>query len=59
MFFTLFRFSPHAGGGGGGAPKGLVHSLLMPCCTVDPQKSDFSKLVVLILSSHNMAIQRM
>ena len=27
MFFTLFGYWPH--GGGGGVPKGLVHNLLM------------------------------
>ena len=27
MFFTLFGYK--VGGGGGGAPKGLVHNLLM------------------------------
>ena len=31
MFFTLFGYWPHGGleGGGGGAPKGFVHNLLM------------------------------
>ena len=28
MFFTLFGYWPHRGGGGG-APKRLVHNLLM------------------------------
>ena len=31
MFFTLFGYWPH--GGGGGAPKGLVHNLLMQLFT--------------------------
>ena len=46
MFFTLFGYWA---GGGGGAPKGLVHNLLMQFFTLDSSKSKFSKLVFLIL----------
>ena len=36
MFFTLFGYWPH--GGGGGSPKGLVHNLLMQFFTPDSSK---------------------
>ena len=36
MFFTLFGYWPH--GGGGGAPKGLVHNLLMQFFTLGSSK---------------------
>ena len=35
MFFTLFGYWPH---GGGGAPKGLVHNLLMQFFTLGSSK---------------------
>ena len=54
-------FSPYLGigrtGGGGGAPKGLVHNLLMQFFTLGSSK--FSKLVFLILSPLKMTIQGM
>ena len=37
MFFTLFGYYVRAGGGGG-APKGLVHNLLMQFFTPDSSK---------------------
>ena len=37
MFFTLFGYWPHRGGGGG-APKGLVHNLLMQVFTLGSSK---------------------
>ena len=37
MFFTLFWYWPH-GGGGGGAPKGLAHNLLMRLFSLDSSK---------------------
>ena len=37
MFFTLFGYWAH-GGGGGGAPKGLVHNLLMQFFTLGSSK---------------------
>ena len=37
MFFTLFEYWPH-GGWGGGAPKGLVHNLLMQFFTLGSSK---------------------
>ena len=36
MFFTLFGYWAH--GGGGGAPKGLVQNLVMQFFTVDSSK---------------------
>ena len=36
MFFTLFGYQVR--GGGGGAPKGLVHNLLMQFFTPDSSK---------------------
>ena len=39
-------FSPYLGigrGGGGGAPKGLVHNLLMPLSTLGSSKIEVSK----------------
>ena len=36
MFFTLFGYWPH--GGGGGAPKGWVHNLLMQFFTPESSK---------------------
>ena len=36
MFFTLFGY--WAAGGGGGAPKGLEHNLLMQLFTLDNSK---------------------
>ena len=36
MFFTLFGY--WAWGGGGGAPKGLVHNLLMQLFTLESSK---------------------
>ena len=47
VFFTPFGYQ--VGGGGGGAPKGRVHNLLMQFFTLDSSKSKFSKLVFLIL----------
>ena len=45
MFFTLFGYRPH-GGGGGGAPKGLVHNLLMQFFTPGSSKIEvFEKLL--------------
>ena len=40
MFFTLFWVFGYylRGGGGGGAPKGLVHNLLMQFFTLDSSK---------------------
>ena len=38
MFFTLFGYWPHGGWGGGGAPKGLVHNLLMQFFTLGSSK---------------------
>ena len=35
MFFTLFGYWPHQGGG---SPKGLVHNLLMQFFTPDSSK---------------------
>ena len=35
MFFTLFGYWPH---GGGGSPKGLVHNLLMQFFTLGGSK---------------------
>ena len=37
MFSTLFGYWPH-GGGGGGAPKGLVHNLLVHFFTLGSSK---------------------
>ena len=41
MFFTLF--GDWAAGGGGGAPKGLVHNLLMQLFTLDGSKIEVSE----------------
>ena len=41
MFFTLFGYWD--GGGGGGAPKGLVHSLLMQFFPLDSSKMEVFK----------------
>ena len=41
MPFTLFGYWPH--GGGGGSPKGLVHSLLMHVVTLDSSKIEVFK----------------
>ena len=41
MFFTLFGYWPH--GGVGGAPKGLVHNLLMQFFTLDSSKIEVFK----------------
>ena len=38
VFFTLFGYWLHGVGGGGGAPKGLVHSLLMQFFTPGSSK---------------------
>ena len=38
MFFTLFGYWPR--GGGGGAPKRLVHNLLMQFLTLGNPKSE-------------------
>ena len=40
MFFTLFGYWPH-GGGGGGSPKGWVHNLLMYFFTLGSSKIEF------------------
>ena len=40
MFFTLFGYWAHVGGGGGGSPKGLVHNQLMKFFTLDSSKSE-------------------
>ena len=40
MFFTPFGYWPHVGGEGGGAPKGLVHNLLMQFFTLDSSKME-------------------
>ena len=45
VFFTLFRYWV----GGGGAPKGLVHNLLMHFSLWTSQKSKFPKLTFYIL----------
>ena len=42
MFFTLFGYL--LGGGGGGAPKGMVHSLLMQLFTLDNSKMEVFKI---------------
>ena len=55
MFFHLFGYWVR----GGGSPKGLVHNLLMQFSPRTAQKSKFSKLVFLILSSPKMTIQAM
>ena len=39
MFFTLFG-NPVRAGGGGGAPRGLVHNLLMQFFTPDSSKME-------------------
>ena len=39
MFFTLFGYWAHVGGGGG-APKGLVHNQLMQLFTLDSSKME-------------------
>ena len=39
VFFTPFGYWPHVGGGGG-APKGLVHNLLMQLFTLDSSKME-------------------
>ena len=41
MFFTLFGY--WVGGGGGGAPKGWVHNLLMQFFTLDSSKIEVFK----------------
>ena len=46
VFFSLFG---HWAGGGGGAPKGLVHNLHMQFSPWVAQKSKFSKLNFLML----------
>ena len=38
MFFTLFGIRSRAGGGGGGAPKGLIHNPLMQFFTLGSSK---------------------
>ena len=38
MFFTLFACWACRGGGGGGAPKGLVRNLLVQFFTLDSSK---------------------
>ena len=38
MFFTLFGYWPH--GGGGGSPKGWVHNLLMQFFTLGSSKME-------------------
>ena len=38
MFFTLFGYWAHGRGGGGEAPKGWVHNLLMQFFTLDSSK---------------------
>ena len=38
MFFTLFGYLVGWRGGGGGAPKGLVHNLLMQFFTLGSSK---------------------
>ena len=38
MFFTQFWVLGPGGRGGGGAPKGLVHNLLMQFFTLDSSK---------------------
>ena len=48
MFYAVFtRFSPYlgirSGGGGGGAPKGLVHNLLMLFFTLGCSKIEVFK----------------
>ena len=40
VFFTLFGNPVRAGGGGGGAPRGLVHNLLMQFFTPDSSKME-------------------
>ena len=45
MFFTLFGYWV----GGGGAPKGLVHNLLMKLFTLDSSKIEVFKTFFLIL----------
>ena len=46
VFFTLFGY--WARGGGGGAPKGLVHNLLMQFFTLDSSKIEVLKSLFLI-----------
>ena len=41
MFFTLFGI--RSGGGGGGAPKGWVHNLLMQFFTMGSSKTEVSE----------------
>ena len=43
MFFTLFGYWPHAGGGRG-APKGLVHKLLVQFFTLGCSKIEVFKI---------------
>ena len=45
------------GGGGGGAPKGLVHNLLMQFFSLDSSKIEVFETFFLILSSPKMTIQ--
>ena len=50
MFFTLFGYYVR-GGGGGGAPKGLVHNLLMQfftlgCSKIEVFKTCFFDIVI-------------
>ena len=57
MFFTLFGYS--VWGGGGGAPRGLVHNLLMQFFTMGNSKIIVFETDFLILCPHNMIIQGM
>ena len=41
MFFTLFGYRAHVGGGG--SPKGLVHNQLMQFFTLDSSKIEVFK----------------
>ena len=43
MFFTLFGYWVGFWGGGGGAPKGMVHNLLMHFFTLDSSKMEVFK----------------
>ena len=55
VFFTLFGYSARAEErGGGGAPMGLLHNLLMQFFTLDSSIPKFSKLY---FESRKMTIQ--
>ena len=56
MFFTLFWYWPHRGGG---VRKGLVHNLLMQLSTLGSSKIEVFEPYFLILSSPKMTIQAM